>query len=417
MLDEVKILQYVSDILLAFDIQPDLYTLNLNSSNFGSINSTYFIVNRETRITKYVLQKLNVKVFTNPSIIENNILLISSRLSAYSSFLSLNYPILTYLTTKSGQHFFKTNDNDMYRMMIYVNNTLATDTLSDCSMARLMGYSYGFFTFCINQCVSPTEVSASIPNFHNLDYRYTQYQTALIASQQSHNIILKNRYNLSTDLIQQVDKYTYIMDEARRMIECDNLPLLIHHHDAKVSNILFPDTYTTSDAALCTHTPLPTDLSHLTLKSDNMHQLPVVIDWDTLMPGYYWSDIGDMIRSCAVKASEDSVHSSAGVDADEVEIQWDVLEAVMDGWKAGVCDTRTTADIAHVSPTFEYTNERIWFAGEYMIYMQLLRYLTDLLEGDVYYTISRPLHNLDRARVHVTILEKISEKRHSCCCV
>ena len=205
------------------------------------------------------------------------------------------------------------------------------------------------------------------------------------------------------------------MDEARRIIDCDNLSLLIYHHDAKVANILFPDPSTVSYTSTSTHTPLPVDLSHLTSTGNNMSKLPVVIDWDTIMPGYYWSDIGDMIRSCAVKTSEVDVCSSAGVHTEQVDIQWDVLEALIDGWKAGVgevCHTCTNTEATHnTSKHFEYTNERLWFAGEYMIYMQLLRYLTDWLEGDVYYTVSHTLHNLDRARLHVKILDKISEKR------
>ena len=117
-----------------------------------------------------------------------------------------------------------------------------------------------------------------------------------------------------------------------------------------------------------------------------------LVDFDTVMPGYFFSDIGDMIRSMACSHDENSTAF------DKLKIRKSYYEAILDGYLSTMKKYFTDAEMKHIH-----------YAGLMMIYMQALRFLADYLNGDVYYNIKYPEQNYDRAKNQLLLLQQLEE--------
>ena len=137
------------------------------------------------------------------------------------------------------------------------------------------------------------------------------------------------------------------------------------HHDAKLSNILF---------------------------DQNTRKVVCPVDLDTTQAGYFFSDLGDMIRSMACSQSENCI------DFSSIYIKSGFYEAIIDVYMAAIKDEFT-----------EEEGKNIHYAGLLMIYMQALRYMTDYLNGDIYYRITYSEQNFDRAKNQLTLLQRLEE--------
>ena len=142
----------------------------------------------------------------------------------------------------------------------------------------------------------------------------------------------------------------------------------VTHHDTKISNVLFG----ADDKALC------------------------VIDLDTIMPGYFISDVGDMMRTYLPTVSEEET------DFSKIEVRDDVYKAIVQGYSNEMGEALSDEE-----------TKAFFYAGVFMIYMQALRFLTDHLNNDVYYGARYPNHNFVRAGNQIVLLQKLLEKRSS----
>jgi thiamine kinase-like enzyme len=140
--------------------------------------------------------------------------------------------------------------------------------------------------------------------------------------------------------------------------------LRVAHHDAKISNVLFDQ----HDQVLC------------------------VIDFDTLMPGYFISDLGDMMRTYLCPVSEEET------DYSKIKVRNEYYQAITEGY---ISETESI-----LTDTEKYP---FHFAGCYMIYMQALRFLTDYLNNDIYYGARYEKHNYNRAKNQIILLQKYME--------
>ena len=135
------------------------------------------------------------------------------------------------------------------------------------------------------------------------------------------------------------------------------------HHDAKISNILF---------------------------SEETGQVICPVDLDTCMPGYFFSDLGDMIRSMACSEDESSSNFS------EINIRKDFYESIVDGYMEVMQKLLTDSE-----------KKFIHYSGLLMTYMQALRFLSDYLNGDMYYRTTYTEQNFDRAKNQLTLLQRL----------
>jgi len=198
----------------------------------------------------------------------------------------------------------------------------------------------------------------TIPDFHNLSHRYRQFEEALQGE-------LYERMPKAMPLIDELKKrerYKFFYEEIADSVE---FPKRVMHHDAKIANILFSKT---TGKVIC-----PVDL-------------------DTTMPGYFFSDLGDMIRSMSCSADENNT------DFDNLGIRKKYYEAIIEGYMS-IMEKQLTL------PEKKY----IHYSGLLIIYMQSLRFLSDYLNGDVYYKTIYPEQNFDRAKNQLTLLQRLEE--------
>jgi len=196
-----------------------------------------------------------------------------------------------------------------------------------------------------------------IPNFHNLSYRYHQFEEVVKAAHIKR--LLKATHVISEirDRIALLDFYNTVANNAT------DYPTRIMHHDCKISNILFDKS---TNAAIC-----PVDL-------------------DTVMPGKYFSDIGDMIRTMACTEEEDS-------NAWElIDVKADYYNAIIKGYAEGMGDNLTNEEKMNIHKS-----------GLLLTYMQCIRFVTDFLNNDIYYKTTYPEQNLNRALNQLILLEKL----------
>ncbi len=157
-------------------------------------------------------------------------------------------------------------------------------------------------------------------------------------------------------------------DEASRLVdllEAGKMPLRTTHNDTKINNVMLDDV---TGRGIC------------------------VIDLDTVMPGLSLYDFGDMVRTAVSPAAEDEV------DLSKIEVRLEVFEALVKGFVEGAGSILTPA---------EWDN--LVFAGKLMTFEVGIRFLTDYLEGDVYFRTARPGHNLDRSRTQFRLVESLEE--------
>lgn len=317
----------------------------------GLINSTWLVTSFDK---KYVLQKINSDVFKIPADIAFNIDLISNYLQQHYPNYLFTIPIKTI-----GNEAMVNSGSGYYRLFAYIEKSHTIDVVTNAQQAFEAAKQFGKFTKKLNQ-FDVTLLKITLPNFHNLQFRFTQFLDAL----QYGN---KDRTIETQELVQYLHQERKIVDEFE--FKKSDFKIRVTHHDTKISNVLFDE----QDKGLC------------------------VIDLDTVMPGYFISDVGDMFRTYLSPVNEEEN------DFTKIEIRPTFYNAIVDGYLSEMEEELTTTE-----------KHSFAFAGQYIIYMQALRFLTDYLNNDVYYGSKYPTHNLIRAANQIELLKKfIAYTTHS----
>ncbi len=310
----------------------------------GLINSTWLV---ERGTAAYVLQKINQQIFKQPELIAQNIRLIQD-------FLAKEFPAYLFvgaIPTATGKDMVKIADG-YFRLFPFVNGSHTVDVLEQPAQAYEAARQFGAFTKRL-QGMDIRKLQVTLPDFHNLALRYSQFESSLINGN-------KERIKDGKQLIEKLQSYHSIVEVFEKIK--NSLVMRCTHHDTKISNVLFDG----ADKGLC------------------------VIDLDTVMPGYFISDVGDMMRTYLCPVSEEEQ------DFDKINIRPAFYESIKAGYLSEMNSILTDTELN----SFHY-------AGQYMIYMQALRFLTDHLNEDIYYGAKYPGHNLVRAGNQACLLEKL----------
>ena len=230
--------------------------------------------------------------------------------------------------------------------------------VSDPALAFEAARQFGKFTRLLTP-FDPGRLAITLPDFHNLSLRYRQFETAL----QNGN---KKRISDSAEAISFLKDQKEIADEYEEIKKNGTLKIRVIHHDAKINNVLFDKA---NQTGLC------------------------LVDLDTVMPGFYISDVGDMLRTYICPVDEEEA------DTGRIMIREEYFLAIVRGY-LGEMNTVLTE------------NEKKYFvyAGKFAIYMQALRFLTDYINDDIYYSIKYENQNRVRARNQATLLKRFMEK-------
>lgn len=335
-------------IFTAFGL--DINQCLIEKTSTGLINQTY-ILSDKVSSKRFILQQLNTAIFKNPIAISANIKLASTAILA----LDENYPVIKINPSLNGEDYFIDEDNNYWRLIDFIENTTTIDAISTVDQAYQTAYSFGKFTSLL-QNANTENFIPSIPDFHNLDLRFEKFKTAYANVDEERKLKAKECIDYLFSRIELLNIYHQIIND-------NTIPKRIIHADTKISNILF-------------------DANSLKPK--------VVIDWDTIMPGYFISDLGDMIRTMVCETGENETNLNY------IIFRKDYYEAIIAGYKDAIQLTENELNL-------------LSYAGKFMTYMQALRFLTDYLNRDIYYNITYLEQNLDRAKNQCRLLQVLEE--------
>jgi len=316
----------------------------------GLINTTWVI---NTSDKKFILQRINHNIFKQPNDIADNI-------SRIGNYLSKNYPDYLFVTaskTLGGLDIIFEPKEGYFRLFPFVNSSHTIDVVSTASQAFEAAKQFGLFTKLLAGFPA-AQLHITLPDFHNLPLRYQQFETAI-------NQGNKERIYEAASTINFLQQHHYIVTISESILNNPAFKKRVTHHDTKISNVLFDD----NNKGLC------------------------VIDLDTVMPGYFISDVGDMMRTYLSPVSEEEK------DFSKIEIREDYFKAIAEGYLKEMNEELTSTE-----------KEHFVYAGKFMIYMQALRFITDYINNDVYYGSKYEGQNFMRAKNQVVLLQQLMEK-------
>ncbi len=320
----------------------------------GHINDTYIVGD-------YVVQRLNTNVFPNYKELMRNVELVTTYLKKkiQSAGGDPERETLTIIHTIDGYSYVETTEG-VFRVYKLIQGAKSYDSVSP-SRFYEAGYGFGKFQSLLSDFPA-NELFEVIPDFHNTRSRFNQFLSSLKEDAAGR----KKFVSEEVDFILSRENY---VDVINSNIKENKIPLRVTHNDTKLNNVMLDDI---SGKAVC------------------------VIDLDTVMPGSLLYDYGDAIRYGASTAAEDET------DLSKVNFDLALFKSFTEGFIQGLNGLYTDNEI-----------KLFPFSAKLLTFECGMRFLTDYLNGDKYFKISRPEHNLDRARTQfklVSEMEKAEDK-------
>lgn len=352
----------VEKILDNFNIEGTLKEIKENHS--GNINNTYIAVfqDEEGNEKKYLIQKINTTVFTEPYKLMKNIEGVTSYLKKQIvKEEDTEHKVLEVVKTKDNKSLCYVDDNgerDYYRIYEYIDNAISYDRSVDPEIVYNTGKAFGNFQKLLRN-YPMNRLTETIKDFHSTDKRYQKLIDDIKID--SEGRVMEVAPEIVFILMRE-DIYSLITEE----LGTTELPYRVTHNDTKVNNVL--------------------------MNKDTGDYL-AVIDLDTVMPGSLLFDYGDGIRSTASNAKEDET------DLSKVFLDLDLFKAYTDGY------------LSEMAPYMTYEEVSLMAESIRIITLELaIRFLNDYINGDTYFKTSYPKHNLDRARNQLTLVQDIETK-------
>jgi Ser/Thr protein kinase RdoA (MazF antagonist) len=326
----------------------------------GHINDTFRVtLDAAAGGRRFILQRINTTVFRDPDALMENILRVTchaaQKLAASAAPPTGRYELLTVVPTRAGQPMHRTAEGDCWRCFPFIEDADSHDVLRDPAQAHAAGFAFGQFQRLVADLPAP-RLHETIPGFHDTPRRFAALERAIAAD--SHG-----RVRLAGPEIAAARGRHALAEHLLARHARGEIPERITHNDTKLNNVLL-DRRTGQGAA--------------------------VIDLDTVMPGLALYDFGDLIRTATNSAPEDET------DLSRIESRGAVFAAAAEGYLAASRPFLNTAEI-----------EELPFAGRLLTFENAIRFLTDYLQGDIYFKIARPEHNLDRCRAQLALLRSM----------
>lgn len=327
----------------------------------GHVNDTFQLTFDQGGVRlHYVLQRINRNVFRKPELVMENMDRVTRHLLAkiHAEKVETRKRTIRLLRTFANQPCVTDERGDVWRAYIFVENARAYDVLETPEQAFKVAQAFGEFQCNLVDLPGP-RLHETIPDFHNTPKRLEALRQA----------IRRDPVGRERRVRREIDFIMKLADETERLLRLQAegaIPERITHNDTKVNNILIDDL--TGDG-IC------------------------VIDLDTVMPGLSLYDFGDMVRAGTSPAEEDEV------DLAKVGMRFEMYEALYRGFLSSAGSFLTEAE-----------RENLPFSGKLITFEIAIRFLTDYLEGDVYFKVKRPEHNLERCRNQLRMVESIEEQ-------
>lgn len=321
----------------------------------GHINDSFLVEFSENPPKRFILQRINHNVFKDvPGLMEN----ISRVLQHLAKTNASNCVSMNLIKTNNGESFFTDKGKNYWRCYTFIEGARTYDLLENPEQAYHAAKAFGRFQKQL--CSLPGEkLHETIKDFHNTPKRFERLEQAIERDALNRAIIAKDQIDFALsrkELIYGIEK---LKNENK-------IPEIITHNDTKINNVLMDDK---TGEGIC------------------------VIDLDTVMPGVSLYDFGDMVRTAAVSANEDEQN------LDKVKMRSDIFEKLVKGFIEGKEGTLNSVEL-----------ENLPISGEVITFEVGIRFLTDFLEGDCYFKIHRPNHNLDRTKTQFKLVESMENQ-------
>ena len=328
----------------------------INPLGAGLINDTYKVSTLEADAPDYVLQRINHAIFQNVEMLQANINAVTTHIRKKleeKGEKDIERKVLHFFPADTGKTYW--HDSESYwRVMAFIPNARTYEMVNP-EYSYYAGVAFGNFQAMLADI--PDKLGETIPDFHNMEFRLKQLRDAVAA-----------------DAVGRVKEVQYFLDEIERRAEemCKaerlhregKLPKRVCHCDTKVNNMMFDE----SGNVLC------------------------VIDLDTVMPSFVFSDFGDFLRSGANTGLEDDK------DLANVNFNMEIFKAFTKGYLESAKSFLLPVEI-----------ENLPYAAALFPYMQCVRFLADYINGDTYYKIQYPEHNLVRTKAQFKLLQSVEE--------
>lgn len=349
--------QLFTDLLTSFGLSPE--TCMVNPLGKGHIHDTYLVDQCGDRHPPLILQRINTYVFKDVELLMHNMEIITAHI-AFKNRKAGKDPAkngILLLEAEEGKSYIGNDQAGYWRMFWYIEGQDSFEVAETPAIAFEGGKAIAKFQLMLTD-LEPDRIGDTIPKFHDLRGRVDQFNEAL-------SVADPEKLKRGAELIQVSKDNMESALELMRLTEEGDVPVRLTHNDTKFNNILF-----NSDKAVT-----------------------CMIDLDTVMKGYSWFDFGDALRTCASTAPEDEP------DTRKIGFRPEVFEGFARGYvsEAAAFLTVTEISLLHRAPL-------------YFAFMQGLRFLTDFLNGDVYYKTSHPEHNLERARAQYALMERMKDQ-------
>ena len=318
----------------------------------GLINDTYKVTTAEADKPDYVLQRINHAIFQDVDLLQHNIEVVTAHIRQKleeSGTTDIDRKVLRFIPTASGKTYYF-DGTSYWRLMVFIPRAQTFETVN-AAYSYDAGKAFGHFQAMLADL--PEQLGETIPNFHNMEFRLQQLHEAVQAD-------AAGRVKEMQPYLDEIERRAAYMCQAEQLYREGRLPKRICHCDTKVNNMMFDE----NGEVLC------------------------VIDLDTVMPSFIFSDYGDFLRTAANTAAEDEP------DLSKIGFNTEIYEAFSSGYLESASTFLTPLE-----------KDLLPYAVALFPYMQCVRFLADYLNGDTYYKIQYPEHNLVRTRAQFRLLQ------------
>lgn len=322
----------------------------------GHINDTWCATFMQVgQPVRFILQRINHKIFKNPVALMENI----ERVTTYLSERESGNPdrdrrVLQLIPARDGRAWSIDADGYYWRAYRFIEGARTYDVVESPEQAYQAAKAFGRFQQLLADLPAP-RLHDTIPDFHHIPKRFAALEQAIAADAAGRGILAQPEIAFALER----KSITSILLDA-------NLPERVTHNDTKFNNVMLDDA---TGEGIC------------------------VIDLDTVMPGLALYDFGDMVRTTTSPASEDER------DLSRVTMQFPMFEALLRGYLASAGAFLTKDEISYLA-----------FSGKLITFEMGIRFLADYLAGDIYYKVHRDGHNLDRCRTQFKLVESIEQQ-------
>ena len=328
----------------------------------GHINSTYRATYRQADGTqqRYILQSINRAVFKDPYAVMRNVEVVTRHIHERVLLQQADQggQTLNLFPARNGQLWIEDENGSVWRCYNNIEGCRTYDIVENERQAWQAAHAFGAFQHLVSD-LDATRITETIPDFHHTPKRYARLLEVAAADPCGRAAAVQ----LELDFIRQREPMTRLLMD---LASAGKIPTRITHNDTKINNVMIDEL---TDEAVC------------------------VIDLDTVMPGLSLYDFGDMVRSATNPAGE------AETDLSRVHMRMRIYQALLDGYLTAAGSFLNETETRHLA-----------FSGKLLTLEVAIRFLTDYLEGDIYFKTTRPGQNLDRCRNQLQLLRSMEEQ-------